>query len=39
RQMCIRDSPTINNKYYTTDALRVQMRRVFAFYVGYNYHF
>ncbi len=31
--------PTINNKYYTTDALKVQMRRVFAFYVGYNYHF
>ncbi|STP04321.1 outer membrane protein [Helicobacter acinonychis] len=31
--------PTINNKYYTSDTINVQMRRVFAFYVGYNYHF
>ncbi|WP_104713897.1 outer membrane protein [Helicobacter cetorum] len=31
--------PTINNKYYISDEIKVQMRRVFAFYVGYNYHF
>ncbi len=31
--------PTMNNKYYTSEAINIQMRRVFAFYVGYNYHF
>ncbi len=31
--------PTMSNKYYTTEAVNIQMRRVFAFYVGYNYHF
>nr|WP_233707364.1 outer membrane protein [Helicobacter cetorum] len=31
--------PTINDRYYISDNIKVQMRRVFAFYVGYNYHF
>lgn len=31
--------PTINNKYYTDSNFSVQLRRTFAFYIGYNYHF
>ncbi len=31
--------PTINNRYYSGNNFSVKLRRTFAFYIGYNYHF
>ncbi|MFC3848320.1 outer membrane protein [Helicobacter baculiformis] len=31
--------PSINNRYYIGDNFSVRLRRSFAFYIGYNYHF
>ncbi|WP_121020641.1 outer membrane protein [Helicobacter vulpis] len=31
--------PTINNRYYSGNNFSVELRRTFAFYIGYNYHF
>ncbi|WP_104689422.1 outer membrane protein [Helicobacter felis] len=31
--------PTINNHYYTSDSYSVKLRRSFAFYINYSYHF